>query len=142
MRYSVGAALVGFGGAALFDGILLHRLLQWHHVAGNRPEPPAAAFWDGVLDAAAFLLVLLGLRILWHHRAVVARISGRCITGLALIGFGLWHLGEGIAVHLVAGLHRIRPAADSPFLWDALWLVAFGILPLLAGLVLKDAPDR
>lgn len=141
-RLTFWAGLVGFGIAALFDGILLHRILQWHHVSGHVLHAPRGILWDGILDAHALATLLVGLWGLWVRRGRLMLISGRCIAGLVLIGFGLWHIAEGMLVHVALGLHHIRPQAEFPLLWDLLWLVAFGLLPLVAGLALRDAPER
>lgn len=141
-RLGLWAGLAGFGLGAIFDGIVLHRLLQWHHVSGHSVRSVDGIRWDGVLDAASVLLLLTGLTGLWHRRQRLVMVSGRCITGLLLIGFGLWHLFDGVVLHLIVQLHRIRPMAEMPLVWDLLWLVIFGILPLSIGLVLRAAPDR
>jgi len=136
------AGMAGFGLGALFDGILLHRILQWHHVSGHPPRAPAGLRWDGLFDAASLALLLVGLAGLWARRDALAAMSGRCITGLVLIGFGAWHLIEGALAHLVLRLHRIRPMAEIPLVWDLVWLVAFGVMPLMVGLALRAAPER
>lgn len=141
-RLDLWAGLAGFGLGAVFDGILLHRILQWHHVSGHPLRSAEGIRWDGIFDAASVVLLLAGLTGLWHRRARLAVVSGRCVAGLALIGFGTWHLVEGVALHLVVQLHRIRPMAETPLVWDLLWLVAFGVLPLTIGLVLRAAPER
>lgn len=134
--------LVGLGSGAIFDGILLHRLLQWHHVSPHTALSPEAVLWDGLFDALSVGIVAVGLAGLWRIRDRLPATSGRCILGLFLMGFGLWHLAEGIAIHLITGLHRVRPDADIPLVWDLLWLVMFGIIPLAIGSVLRGAPER
>lgn len=136
------AGMAGFGTGAVFDGILLHRILQWHHVSGHPVRSAEGIRWDGIFDAASLVILLVGLAGLWHRRARLPSISGRCILGLGLIGFGLWHLVEGVTIHLVVQLHRVRPMAEVPLVWDLLWLVIFGVLPLSVGLVLRAAPER
>lgn len=134
------AALTGFGMAGLFDSIVLHRLLGWHHLMSDRlPEaPPGAQIrHDATFDAAMYLALVTGLIGLMANRKTIARIHPRCVAGMALIGFGLWHVADAVIVHWLMGLHRIRPAAEVPLLWDIGWLAAFGLLPLLVGFSMR-----
>ncbi|AWB48164.1 hypothetical protein HYN69_06205 [Gemmobacter aquarius] len=64
-------------------------------------------------------------------RTTTARIHPRCVAGMALIGFGARNIADALIVHWLMGLHRIRPTAEVPILWDIGWLAAFGLHPLL-----------
>lgn len=134
--------LAGFGLGGIFDGILLHQVLQWHHLLGDSGPDPAQIFWDGLFNIGMALALILGLGGMWRARRELARVTGRCVLGLGLIGFGLWHVTDAILAHWMLGLHRVRPAADSPMVWDVFWLVSFGIIPLLIGNLLRDVPER
>src|SRR5947208_9109323 len=69
--------LFGLGLGGFFDGIVLHQLLQWHHMLSSAGYPPndlhnlrVDTFWDGVFHAATYLFVVAGLVVLWRtaHR--------------------------------------------------------------------------
>lgn len=140
--FGIWAQLAGFGLGGIFDGVLLHQVLQWHHLMGASGPDPAQVLWDGLFNMAMGFALLLGLGGLWRARRELARVTGRCIIGLGLIGFGAWHLVDAILAHWILGLHRIRPAAELPLVWDVFWLVSFGIIPLLVGNLLRAVPER
>lgn len=143
-RLNLWSALAGFGLAGLFDSVLLHRVLGWHHLlAQRRPEEPLG--WhmqtDGAFDAAMLAALLAGLAGLLAARKTLAATHPRCVTGMALIGFGLWNVIDAVLVHWALGLHRIRPDAETPLLWDIGWLATFGLFPLLIGLSMRKTTD-
>jgi hypothetical protein len=53
------------------------------------------------------------------------------------IGFGVWHVVDAVLSHWLLGIHRVRMDSDVPLAWDVAWLVAFGIVPLIAGVWLR-----
>ena len=82
--------LLGLGMGGFFDGIVLHQLLQWHHMltsAGYRadsvPNLEVNTFWDGLFHASTYVFVLLGLLVLWRtaHRTHVC--AGRASSSPA-----------------------------------------------------------
>lgn len=138
-RVDLWAGLAGFGLAGLFDGILLHRLLGWHHLFGA--SAGRAPLWhiraDATFDAAMYFCLLVGITGGIVDRAKLASLHRRCIAGLLLMGFGVWNVLDAVLVHWLLGLHRLRPAAESPLLWDIGWLATFGILPYLIGRTMR-----
>lgn len=58
------AILLGMGAAAFFDGIVLHQILQWHHMISSiRPLNTTAnielnTFWDGIFHVGAVLALV------------------------------------------------------------------------------------
>jgi uncharacterized membrane protein len=123
---------LGFGLAMFFDGIVLHQILQWHHLlSGVAPEATAddlrfQVLADGIFHAVTYALTTLGLWLLW--------------AGRGGLGFGAWHVADAVLNHWIVGLHRIRMAAEHPLAWDLLWVVPFGLGALLAGLRLLRRP--
>ena len=65
---------LGLGG--LFHGIVLHQLLQWHHMLSswypiNSIENlELNTRWDGIFHSSTYIFVIAGLFILWRtaHR--------------------------------------------------------------------------
>ncbi|MBP2159363.1 MULTISPECIES: DUF2243 domain-containing protein [Asticcacaulis] len=145
-----GGLCLGLGLAGFFDGILLHQILQWHHLLSNVREGPLGdlrgqILADGLFHAAMYLIVAVGMWLVWKARSEMSGSgAGRQVFAHLLIGFGAWHLADGILVHWLLGLHRINPGSAIPLVWDLLFL-GLGIAALAAGLILKrrpPGPDR
>ena len=132
IRY--GTAL-GFALGGFFDGILLHQILQWHHLLSLVPGVEslrAQVLWDGYFHVLMYVIAAVALWGLWRaHRRVQTR--GRPLFGALLVGFGLWHIVDTFLSHWILGIHRIRVDSPNPLLWDLIWLVVFGLAPLFAG---------
>ena len=135
--------LLGFSIGGFFDGILLHQILQWHHLlsaleGGRFGDLRFQILADGLFHLLMYVLALAGLWLLWRSRTVFSRSpSGRTLLGAALIGFGAWHILDGILSHWVLGIHRIRMDSVFPLFWDLLWFVLFGVVFVLAGFYLQ-----
>lgn len=133
--------LLGFSLGGFFDGILLHQILQWHHLLSNvrgLEDLRTQVLADGMFHALMYVIAMVALGRLWRWRAVFSKPgAGAMLWGSVWIGFGLWHVVDAVLSHWIIGIHRIRDDAANPLLWDVLWLLAFGVLPLLAGLWLR-----
>ncbi|MCP1612972.1 putative membrane protein [Azospirillum lipoferum] len=134
--FSLGFALGGF-----FDGILLHQILQWHHLLSGLASPAYADITvqilaDGLFHTLMYLIAALGLWLLWRGRAGLTHVGGRRLMGWALLGFGAWHILDGLLSHWLLGLHRIRMDVENRLFWDLLWFFVFGVAVMLAGWLL------
>ncbi|TIR87142.1 MAG: DUF2243 domain-containing protein, partial [Mesorhizobium sp.] len=70
----VGWLLVGFALAGFFDGIVLHQILQWHHLLSGLREPAGSdlrfqILADGLFHLLMYLLCILGTVLLVAARA-------------------------------------------------------------------------
>lgn len=139
------ALVLGFALGGLFDGILLHQILQWHHLLSLVPGVATLReqiLWDGYFHAFMYVAAGLGLVGLWRERALLELESRRALTGVLLLGFAAWHILDSVLSHWWLGLHRIRVDSPDPLMWDLVWLAGFGILPAVAGwLLLRDPPS-
>jgi uncharacterized membrane protein len=127
------ALLIGFALGGFFDGILLHQILQWHHLLSGVVDPGRLRLhmlWDGLFHAAHYLLALVGLWLLLARRRHAAA-AGAVLAGGALVGFGAWHLLDAVLNHWILGLHRIRQDVAEPLPWDLLF---FGLGGAAVGL--------
>jgi len=134
--------LFGLGLGGFFDGIVLHQLLQWHHMLTSAGYPPDSVpnlqvntFWDGVFHASTYLFVLAGLIVLWRHaRGMHRRWSWRLLPSSMLIGFGAFNLVEGVVDHHMLGLHHVNETVprDQWIYWDVGFL-GWGAAMLVGG---------
>jgi uncharacterized membrane protein len=143
------ATIIGVGLSGFFDGILLHQVLQWHHLLSLVPgerfrDIGTQILADGVFHVVMYLVTAAGLWLLWRRRAALALpTSGwRVIAGGGLLGFGLWNVIDVGFFHWVLGIHRIRVNVPDPMLYDLGWIVALGIVPLLAAWLLLRGSGR
>ena len=132
--------LTGFGLGAFLDGIVLHQLLQWHHLVDlRRPADDLAGLqantvWDGLFHLASWLLVLVG--VLWtaRSRAGPRALPWRRLVGPLLAGWGTFHITDQVVFHLLLGAHHIR-MVEHPEVYD--WgYTAIGAGLVAAGLAL------
>ena len=134
--------LFGLGLGGFFDGIVLHQIMQWHHMLTSAGYPATSVdnleintLWDGIFHASTYVFVVLGLILLWRtaHR-VHLWWSGRLLIGTLLMGFGIFNLVEGIVDHQILGLHHVNETvpASQWLYWDIGFLV-WGALMLIGG---------
>jgi uncharacterized membrane protein len=125
-----------------FDGIVLHQLLQWHHMLTSAGYPPDSlrnleinTLWDGIFHASTYVFVALGLAILWRHaRRAHVRWSGKLLAGTMLIGFGAFNVVEGTVNHHILGIHHVNETVPPSqwIYWDVGFL-AWGAAMLIGG---------
>ena len=129
---------VGFGG--FFDGIVLHQILQWHHMVSAQVNPNTLAnlrlnvLADGFFHVTAYGFTVLGVALLWRawHRPSVPK-SGRSLVGSTVLGWGLFNFVEGIVDHHLLGLHHVWVDGPGPvLLWDVAFLL-WGLLFIAGG---------
>ena len=134
--------LFGLGLGGFFDGIVLHQLLQWHHMLTSAGYPPDSVAnlkvnttWDGIFHASTYLFVLAGLAILWRRARRPHRPwSWRLLPSAMLVGFGAFNLVEGLINHHLLGLHHVNETVprEQWVYWDIGFLV-WGAAMLAAG---------
>lgn len=134
--------LLGLGLGGFFDGIVLHQVLQWHHMVSSWypidsiPNLELNTLWDGIFHSTTYVFVVLGLFLLWRtaHRSHL-HWSNKLLTGSLLIGWGVFNLVEGVIDHEVLGVHHVNelmPRAQWLY-WDLGFLLWGGAM-LAAGL--------
>jgi uncharacterized membrane protein len=139
---AMAAGALGFALGGFFDGILLHQILQWHHLLSGLSQAAGdlrfLIMTDGIFHLAMYIVAALGLIWLWRGRgALIADGAGRAGLALGLIGFGTWHIVDALLSHWLLGIHRIRMDSDMPLFWDILWLCLFGLVPVLIGIWIR-----
>jgi len=144
---AVAGILLGIGFGGFFDGILLHQILQWHHMLTSTGDHPATTvagledntLADGLFHALTFVAALTGLAVLWKAVGHGAVLAGRHLVGLMLAGWGSFNLVEGLVDHQILTVHHVNP--DNVVLWDTLFLV-IGAALLVGGLALARSGAR
>ena len=146
LRTALPLVVTGFGLGAFLDGIVLHQVLQWHHlVVEYRPiddldDLQANTFWDGVFHLAAWLVVLAGLLWTVRRRAALRVLAAPAVAGALLVGWGSFNITDQIVFHLLLDAHHIRMVED-PRLYD--WgYTALGAVLIGAGLLLGRGRSR
>jgi uncharacterized membrane protein len=139
---------LGFGG--FVDGIVLHQILQWHHMVSDVGEwAPTTlrgleinTIADGFFHLATWVLAFAGtitaLRA-WRQDRLAP--SWGFHFGLVLAGWGLFNLVEGLIDHQLLGVHHVRDDLGGPLSWD-LGFLASGVLLLLIGALLHRRGAR
>lgn len=140
-RVTLAVFLLGLALGGFFDGILVHQILQWHHLLSGWEQGAFAdlsvqILADGLFHVLMYLLAILGLVMLWKARSDLNRCCGRKLLAHALMGFGTWHVLDSIVSHWILGIHRVRMDAENPLMWDLLWFVVFGLAFLFIGFLL------
>jgi uncharacterized membrane protein len=146
-RLVIGALLLGVGLGGLFDGIVLHQILQWHHMVST-PTPPTTlenlevnTLGDGLFHAAAWIVTVASVFVLMTSNGAFHAPGGsRTLIGGALVGWGLFNVVEGVIDHHLLGLHHVRPGPDE-LAYD-LGFLAWGALMLVVGAMLIRASVR
>ncbi|MFC4149406.1 DUF2243 domain-containing protein [Micromonospora mangrovi] len=135
----VPATILGVGLGGFADGIVLHQVLQWHHMLSSTgtdrigikaypvdtvPGLQMNTLWDGLFHVVTWVAVLTGLALLYSR---VTRSRGRlwrspALWGWALVGWGLFNLVEGIVDHQILGIHHVH-GGPHQLAWDLGFLV-------------------
>ena len=143
------AFVMGLGLGGFVDGIVLHQILQWHHMLTDAGEPAdtvagleANTLADGFFHLATWLLVAGGMVLLvraWRRGELAP--PWRLHVGMLLVGWGVFNLVEGVVDHQLLGIHHVRDDLGAPLGWD-LGFLAFGVLLVFVGWVLAHLANR
>jgi uncharacterized membrane protein len=130
-----GGLLMGLGLGGFVDGIVLHQILQWHHMLSHEESMRAVAglelntLADGFFHAATWGFVLAGSFAMiasWRQGRMAPNLPFH--VGLLLTGWGLFNLVEGIVDHHLLRIHHVRDDLGAPLSWDMGFLVLGAVL--------------
>jgi uncharacterized membrane protein len=133
--------LYGLGLGGFIDGIVLHQILQWHHMVSHVDDYPTDTvaglevntLADGLFHLATWVCVLAGsLTTIKAWREGRLAPSWTFHFGLVLAGWGIFNVVEGVVDHQILGVHHVRDDVGSPLSWDIGFLV-FGALLVVGG---------
>ncbi len=142
--------LFGLGLGGFFDGIVLHQILQWHHMLSTwYPIKDVASLklntlWDGVFHSSTYVFVVLGLSTLWraaHERHLLW--SNKLLIGTLLLGWGAFNVIEGTVDHELLGVHHVNELVplSQRIYWDMGFLV-WGAAMVIIGWALMRSGQR
>jgi uncharacterized membrane protein len=136
--------LLGLGLGGFIDGIVIHQILQWHHMVSHVESFPVTTVQglevntlaDGLFHVGTWLLVFAGSTATiasWRrgHRAP----SWKFHFGLVVAGWGIFNVVEGLINHQLLQIHHVRDDLGGPWTWDVGFLI-FGALLSIGGLAL------
>jgi uncharacterized membrane protein len=141
---------MGLGLGGFIDGIVLHQILQWHHLLTDTAEHPmttvkgleANTLADGVFHLATWVLVAIAMVLMvraWQRGELAP--PWRAHLGMLLAGWGVFNVVEGLIDHQLLGIHHVRDDLGGPLGWDLGFLV-FGVLLIVGGLLLARTGER
>ena len=138
--------LLGLGLGGFLDGIVLHQLLQWHHLISSTDRGrmdtvaglEANTLADGLFHAGTWILTAAGVWWLWRNGSRRRVTVDRQLAAWMLIGWGVFNVLDEIVFHALADLHHIREGANE--LEYDLGFAAFGVALIAAGSMLARSP--
>jgi uncharacterized membrane protein len=126
--------LFGLGLGGFVDGIVLHEILQWHHMISSAESSNTLSglelnvVADGFFHVVMWLLVMAGsimTLVSWRKGRLAPTWSFH--FGLLLAGWGISNIIEGSIDHQLLGIHHVRDDLGGPLSWDIGFLLFCGM---------------
>lgn len=147
----IAGVVLGLGQAGFFDGIVIHQLLQWHHMFTSVETSDTVSglelntLGDGLFHLFDWVLTLAGITMLWRvSKDPSAEKSTPLFLGALLAGAGLFDFIEGLIDHQILGIHHVKPGPHE-FAWD-MGFLALGLSMAVMGWLIiratKDSPAQ
>jgi uncharacterized membrane protein len=140
--------LLGLGLGGFIDGIVMHQILQWHHLLTGTGGQPATTvdglegntLADGFFHLVTWVIVLAATIVTvkaWQDGRLAP--PWRLHAGMLLVGWGAFNLVEGLVDHQLLEIHHVRDDLGAPVGWD-LGFLAFGALLVIGGFAVAREP--
>ena len=134
--------VLGLGLGGFVDGIVLHQILQWHHLISSTEKGPmdtvagleANTLADGLFHAVTWVLTAAGIWWLWRNVSRRRVALDRQLLGWAILGWGVFNVLDEVVFHALLDLHHIREGANE-LAYDMAFL-ALGLAQVAAGAML------
>jgi uncharacterized membrane protein len=143
--------LLGIGLGGFFDGIVLHQILQWHHMLSDQGNYPVTTvdglevntLWDGLFHATTYVAVVVGLALMWRTGRLTHKPwSTRFLLGLLMVGWGTFNLVEGTINHHLLSIHHVNETvARSQWKWWDLGFLLWGGVMVPGGWLMARSRD-
>lgn len=148
--FFAGGLLLGIGLGALVDGVVLHQLLQWHHMVSAQDEYPMTTLrglqvnthWDGAFNAGGVVVTIAGLALVWSARAKAGLHAGDALSGLLVAGWGLFNILDAVVNHYLLGLHHVRENTEQQWAYEVAYVVFSAVLVGVGYSLLRPWLDR
>lgn len=144
-RALLAAGVFGFGFSGLIDVLVIHLVLQWHHlVSGIYPTTTMDGlrtnlFADGLFSIGMLLIMGIGGGLLWQsERRTDSPLAVRPLAGTAVIGLGIFDLYDAIVDHAILGIHQPLSQGGS---YNPHWAVV-SLLFIAAGVYIYRTGTR
>lgn len=142
-RALLAAGVFGFGFSGLIDVLVLHYVLQWHHLLAGIYSMDtlgglrANILADGVFSIAMLIIMGVGAGLLWRsERRTAVPLAVRPLAGAAVIGLGAFDAFDAVVDHALLGLHQPVGAGGRPLSlggeYNPHW-IAVSLLSIAAG---------
>jgi uncharacterized membrane protein len=140
-------AVIGVAVAGFFDGVVLHQILQWHHMICVEAHCAfvtvdslkQATFRDGLFHAVMWLTLLCGLYLASSAlRSGLPFVESR-FWGSLMLGAGVFNVVEGVVDHHILQIHHVR-FGPTQTIMDVGFLIVSALLAL-AGWRLSQRPS-
>jgi uncharacterized membrane protein len=142
---------MGIGLGGFIDGIVLHQILQWHHMLTSTGDYPrdtiagleANTLADGFFHLATWIFVAIAMTLTvqaWRDGMLAP--PWRAHVGMLLVGWGAFNLVEGMIDHEILGIHHVRDDLGGPIGWDLGFLAFGGALVVVGQLLARSAGHR
>ena len=157
-RLRAPGVVLGVGLGGFFDGIVLHQVLQWHHMLSNTGADRIGiatypvttvdglevnTLWDGLFHVTTYVFVIVGLLWLWRRlgQGGADRPPPRLLVGALLAGWGVFNLVEGVVDHHLLAIHHVYDTGDPALtlLVDLLFLGVGAALVVSGWLLMRAA---
>lgn len=140
--------ILGVGLGGFVDGILFHQILQTHNMlTGRLPKKSLAdaevqMFWDGLFHSFTWVMVLVGVILLFRVRNVRNILwSGKAFTGSLFLGWGIFNGIEGLINHHILHLHHVVEQKGES-VYDLLFLLSGIIFSVAGWLAIRSARSQ
>ena len=148
--YRLPLFLFGVGLGGFVDGIVLHQILQWHHMLSDTSDGPMDTvaglerntLADGLFHAFTFGAVVVALYLtlrIRRGRPSALAPSWAVIVGWLLIGWASFNLVEGVVDHHLLRIHHVRDDVADPLPWDLAFLAISAVLLGVGVALLKSS---
>ena len=144
----VAGIVLGVGRGGFVDGIVLHQILQWHHMIsstetgdmGTVAGLEANTLADGLFHASTWLVTAIGVWGLWSSISRRRVTLDRQFLGWLIFGWGVFNVVDEAVFHALLDLHHIREGGHE-LAYDMAFL-AIGITQIVVGWLLARGGDR